>query len=50
MNLDSSTNDKEERKDFSTGKRKKEINLHEDDMGYISRMTVISMKTNMIKN
>ena len=45
-NLDSSTNDKEEKKGFFHRKKKKEINLYED----ISRMTVISMKTNMIKN
>ena len=34
-NLDSSTMIRKRRKDFSTGKRKKEINLYEDDMGYI---------------
>ena len=34
-NLDSSTNDKEEKKGFFHRKKKKEINLYEDDMGYI---------------
>ena len=39
-NLDSSTNDKEEKKGF----------FHRKKIWDISRMTVISMKTNMIKN
>ena len=34
-NLDSSTNDKEEKKGIFHRKKKKEINLYEDDMGYI---------------
>ena len=34
-NVDSSVNDKEEKKGFFHRRKKKEINLYEDDMGYI---------------
>ena len=35
LNADSSVNDKEEKKGFFHRRKKKEINLYEDDMGYI---------------
>ena len=35
LNVDSSVNDKEEKKGFFHRRKKKEINLYEDDMGYI---------------
>ena len=35
LNADSSVNDKEEKRGFFHRKKKKEINLYEDDMGYI---------------
>ena len=35
-NVDSSVNDKEEKKGFFHRRKKKEINLYEDDMGYMS--------------
>ena len=48
-NVDSSVNDKEEKKGFFHRRKKKEINLYGDDMGYIEE-TVIFQKKNMIKN
>ena len=36
LNADSSVNDKEEKKGFFHRRKKKEINLYEDDMGYIA--------------
>ena len=35
LNVDSSVNDKEEKKGFFHKRKKKDINLYEDDMGYI---------------
>lgn len=47
-NVDSSVNDKEEKKGFFHRRKKKEINLYV--IWAISRRTVIFQKKNMIKN
>ena len=41
-NVDSSVNDKEEKKGYFHRRKKKEINLYEDDMGYIEEERIIS--------
>ena len=42
-NLDSSTNDKEEKKGFFHRKKKKEINLYEDFLGYIEVVSYLDV-------
>lgn len=48
-NVDSSVNDKEEKKDFSTEGRRKRL-IYMKMIWDISRRTVIFQKKNMIKN
>lgn len=49
LNADSSVNDKEEKKGFSTGGRRKRL-IYMKMIWAISRRTVIFQKKNMIKN